>query len=127
MQLLDAITLDKAIVTRTITQIKAHKGPIDQKLAEAHQHLLRRRHWAKIHVNNFEFLLRNIRKGPLETSERDQGRHALVPRFDRLYVCRGRTKVNKCCRVKTVGAFYCGIHDLGKVRADDVEMAFAEI
>ena len=80
-----------------------------------------------MHINNFEHLLRSIRKGPLEASERDQGRHALVPRFDRLYVCRGRTKVGKCCRGKIVGAFYCRIHDTGKVRVDDVEMAFAEI
>ncbi len=126
IQLREAVGHDKDLVQKTIMEVKAHKGPIEDTLAELRDHLLGR-NWAKIHVNNFEGLLRNIRKGPLEVSERDQGRHALVPRFDRLYVCRGRTKSNKYCRIKTVGAHYCGRHNPSKITANDVEKAFASI
>ena len=126
MQLLEAVSRDKDIVKKSITQVKAHKGPMEDQLAEIRDDLLCR-HWAWIHVNNFAGLLSNIRKGPLQASERDQGCHALVPRFNRLYVCRGRTKVDKCCRVRVVGTHYCSRHNPSQITAGDVEMAFAEI
>ena len=126
MQLLEAVSRDKDIVKKSITQVKAHKGPMEDQLAEIRDDLLCR-HWAWIHVNNFAGLLSNIRKGPLQASERDQGCHALVPRFNRLYVCRGRTKVDKCCRVRVVGTQYCSRHNPSQITAGDVEMAFAEI
>ena len=129
-QLLDAISHhnnDKEFVTRAITQIKNHNGPIDNELADIRNALLLCRKWSETHVNNFENLLRNIKKGPLETSERDQGPHSLVPKIDHVYVCRGRTKVGKSCHNKTVGRFYCWRHDPEKITAEEVQMAFASI
>ena len=126
IQLLYAISHHKTFVPKTIVEVKSHKGPIEDKLAEIRAYLLSR-NWAMIHVDNFEGLLRNIRKWPLEASERDQGLHALVPRWNHRYVCRGRTKGNRCCRGKIVGRFYCGRHDRLRIRAGDVEMAFAAV
>ncbi len=109
-------------------EVRSHKGPmIEDKLAEITCECLLSRHWDKIHVSNFEGLLRNIKRGPLEASERDQGCHALVPKFDHLYICRGRSKGNRSCRVKIVGGFYCRHHDPSRITAGDVEMAFAAI
>ena len=130
MQLLDAISHNndnKDLVTRTITQVRSHKGPIDNKLADIRDSLLHRRHWTETHVNNFENLLRNIKKGPLRAEERDHGVNALVPQFDHVYVCRGHTKVGRSCRNRTVGGFYCRHHDPSRITAGDVEMAFAAI
>ena len=107
-------------------EVKAHKGPLEDKLAEIRAYLLSRS-WNRIHIDNFEGLLRNIRKGPLERSERDQGLNALVPRWNRRYVCRGRNRFGGYCRSKIVGGHYCGRHDRSRIRAGDVEMAFAEI
>ena len=126
-QLLEAISHNKNFVTRTIMQLKTHKGPIEDKIAEIACESLLCRHWTKTHVKNFENLLRNIKKGPLRAEERDQGVHALVPRWDRVYVCRGRTQVGRSCSLKTVGAFYCRHHDPSRITAGDVEMAFAAI
>ena len=129
-QLLDAISRnnnDKEFVTKAIIQIKSHNGPIDNKLADIRDALLLCRKWSETHVGNFSNLLRNIKKGPLEASERDQGPHALVSRSDHVYVCRGRTKDGKSCHNKTVGRFYCWRHDPEKITAEEVQMAFASI
>lgn len=127
IQLLDAIRHDKDIVTRTITQVRSHKGPFDDKLADIRDSLLRRRHWAKIHIDNYEALLRNIRKGPLEKSERDQGLSAMVPRWGRRYICRGRGRDGPCCQRRVVGGIWCWGHDRGRITSGDVERAFASI
>ena len=126
-QLLEAISHNKKLVAKTIIQLKTHKGPIEDKIAEIACEFLLCRHWTKTHVKSFENLLRNIKKGPLRAEERDQGIHALVPRWDRVYVCRGRTQVGRSCNVKTVGAFYCRYHDPLRITAGDVEKAFAAI
>ena len=127
IQLLHAIVYqNKNFVKNTIIDIKSHRGPIEAKMVEIRAYLFNR-HWATIHADNFEALLRNIRKGPLEKSERDQGRHALVPRWNRKYVCLGRNRFGGYCRKRIVGGFYCGRHDTGRIRAGDVEMAFAAI
>ena len=129
-QLLDAVSHnndDKAFVARTIAQIKNHNGPIDDKLADIRASLLLCRKWSETHVNNLVNLLRNIKKVPLETSERVQGPHAPVPMFDYVYKCRGHTRVGRRCCNRVVGAFYCRHHDPERGMARDVEMAFAAI
>ena len=126
-QLLYYVRRDKSIVTRTIMQVKAHKGPIDDNLAEIREYLLTQGLWLRMQVDNFENLLRNITKGPLRALERDQGVYTEAPQSDHTYVCRGRTKVGRSCRNKTVGKFYCRYHDPLRIMAGDVEIAFAAV
>ena len=114
-------------------QVKAHKGltSIDNKLAEIRNYLLTQRLWFRLQVDSFGYLLRNIKEGPLRTLEREreseQGVHTETPRDDTTYVCRGRTKVGRACRNKTVGKFYCRFHDPLRIMAGDVESAFAAV
>ena len=132
MQLLEAIShsqADKDVVIRMITQVRSrrqkgepmHEDPL---LADVRDSL---RHWAPLHVSNFSNLLLNITKGPLESSERNQDPHAVVPKFNHSYLCRGRTKLGRSCRMRTVGGFYCRHHDPSGISGCDMAMAFASI
>lgn len=135
-QLLDAIShsqADKDVVIRKITQVlrsrRQNGGHLqeDNILSEIRESLLRRHKWALVHIDNFSNLLLNITKGPLEPSERTQGSHAEVPKSNHSYLCRGRTKLGRSCRIRTTGGFYCRHHDPSGISGCDVAMAFASI
>ena len=133
-QLLDAISrsqADKDVVIRIITQQGRNRRQnvhlLEDTLSEIRKSLLTRHNWSLIHIDNFSNLLLNITKGPLEPSERTQGPHAVVPKPNHSYLCRGRTKLGRSCRIRTTGGFYCRHHDPSGISGCDVAMAFASI